>query len=769
MYRLTVWAAPHRFILLVLAARLALGLAFALLNPPWEAYDEDGHFAYARYLARYHHLLQPGDPEAEAVWEKFQPPLYYILIAPLIAGFDLGPTFQAPERNPYLATPNAGLNYALHPEPLTPTLLALYVGRAGSVLISTLSVLWAYGLTRRVWPKNLRAAQTATLLYAFWPQFLFVGSMLSNDVLATALATLCLHSALALAQAGFRWRSVLGMGLSLFAALLTKINAFALIPVALVAVMLAWRTAPHTRGAPPARLALAALIILPILASLALNASPFITGQVFQLQTLANFVNRTTQGASTQQANFIGAALPYAFKTMLASYGWGNVESFAWLYGLWGAGALLAVAGLGLGALRFPFTTRNPALLLLSLHAFTLFSLSLALAIAQQDIFLVPGRYLLPGLPALCCLLVMGWHRLTPSAWRLRMLRSISIGVVVLGWATPLWVIAPTYAPPRPLVTQPDVPLSIQFGNSIELIGYNQPAPLRPGENLSLEVCWRTLAPISKNYPVLVVLVGADGQGYGRAVTHAGEGNYPTSAWQVNEPFCDHYRLSIGTALPLQYQAHVQVSLLMTSDPNGERVPVTAATAPGIARVETYHVALPVRVAMPTAPTPAGASLSGARFGEVLRLKSYTVEAPSQFAPLVTALFQWEALADLNQNYTLFVHLRDAPTNAYAQADGPPLDNAFPTFLWQTGEVVLDVRTFYFSALTPPPLDLYLGVLDSAGQRLPAFDAQGQPSPNGEVILERGLRFTFIEPTGVIYLPFVARTDNPSSELPAYP
>lgn len=769
MKRWNNWATSHQFILLVLAARLAVGLTFSLLNPPWEAYDEDGHFAYVRYLARYHRLLQPGDPEAEAVWEKFQPPLYYILIAPLIAGFDLGPTFQAPERNPYIATPNAGLNYALHPEPFTPTVLALYVGRVGSVLISTLSVVWVYGLTRRVWPTNALAAQTATLLYAFWPQFLFVGSMVSNDVLATALAALCLHSALALAQDGFHWRRVLSLGLGVFAALLTKINAFALMPMALMAIGLAWRNAPHTRRALPARVAMTAVFILPIIAILALTASPFITGQVFQLQTLANFVNRTTQAPSTHQANFIGAALPYAFKTMLASYGWGNVESFAWLYWLWGLSALLAIIGLALGLVRPPLTTRNTPLLMLSLHALTLFGLSLALAIAQQDIFLVPGRYLLPGLPALSCLLVAGWQRLMPAVGRLSLLRIVGIGVVGLGWIVPLWVIVPTYAPPRPRDAPPDVPLSIRFGESIELIGYNHPASLHPGQTMEIELCWQALSHISKNYPVLLVLVGADGQGYGRLVTHAGEGNYPTSAWPVNEPFCDQYRLSIGAALPRNYQAWVQVSLLLTADPNGERLPVTEAAAPGEARVETYQTALPVRVVRPTAAMPAEAIPSGVRFGEVLRLNSYTIGAVSKFTPLVRVQFQWEALAALNQNYTMFVHLRDAPTNAYAQADGPPLHNAFPTHLWQTGEVVLDVRTFRLSVLTPPPLDLYLGVLDPTGQRLPAFDAQGQPIPNGEVILELGLRFTFFEPASDTYLPFVAQSHESAPALPPYP
>ena len=38
-------------IVILLAARLALGTVYSLVVPTWEAYNEDGHFAYVRYIA----------------------------------------------------------------------------------------------------------------------------------------------------------------------------------------------------------------------------------------------------------------------------------------------------------------------------------------------------------------------------------------------------------------------------------------------------------------------------------------------------------------------------------------------------------------------------------------------------------------------------------------------------------------------------------------------------------------------------------------------
>jgi len=218
-------AGPGRpLLLLLLAARLALGLAYSQAAPAWESYDEDGHFAYADYLATHNRLVLPvDDPQTAQIWEKFQPPLYYDLIAPLFRLFRLPPAFAGPARNPYLAYGDAGLNYALRPpaaaDPDSAVARALQAGRAASVLISTLSVLPVFLAARRLWPRQPATRWLATLLYAFWPQFLFVGSMLTNDVLITALSAAAVYLAVELGAAGasgcgwgWRWRPPWGWG-----------------------------------------------------------------------------------------------------------------------------------------------------------------------------------------------------------------------------------------------------------------------------------------------------------------------------------------------------------------------------------------------------------------------------------------------------------------------------------------------------------------------------------------------------------------------------
>jgi 4-amino-4-deoxy-L-arabinose transferase-like glycosyltransferase len=340
---------------LLLLTRLALGAAYSLVVPVWEAYDEDGHYAYVRYLAKYRHLLDPADPEAWAVYEGFQPPLYYILVAPFLMGYDLGATQPVIERNPHFTNGNAGLNYALHPPHLTgqaaETASAVHTARLVGVVISTLSVLFVYHMARRVWPRQDGPAWAATVLYAFWPQFIFNASVITNDLLVTALSAGVLAVAVQLVTEGFRPGRALALAVLLAGAVLSKINALALLPVAVLATAIS--LAPLLRQArwrsPWPWLALVGLVSVVAGALYALNSLHFVTGQVLHVGTLMQFFNNLAQPEA--RASLL-TAIPYGFRTFYASFGWGNVETRPWLYDLWTVGFGLGLLGLVVGAVR---------------------------------------------------------------------------------------------------------------------------------------------------------------------------------------------------------------------------------------------------------------------------------------------------------------------------------------------------------------------------------------------------------------------------------
>src|SRR5574341_856260 len=299
----------------LLTVRLALGLLYSITVPIWESYDEDGHFAYARYLVKQRTLLQPGDPEAEKLWEKFQPPLYYLLIAPFIAGFDLGETFQRPELNPYRLVQDGGFNYAIHPDHLEGAplsiFLAVQVARSVSVILGTAGTGMFYLATRCIWPAEPKTAWAAACVYAFWPQFLFTGSMVTNDALVTALATALFYFAVRLALDRFRLGRALALGVLLGAALLTKLNAIALLPVFVIALLMSLQHLPGWKS-PRLLLALAAFVLVSVAGLGLLRSLAFVTMQVLRMQTVADFLAYANPGpAGLMRPRFLLLALQH--------------------------------------------------------------------------------------------------------------------------------------------------------------------------------------------------------------------------------------------------------------------------------------------------------------------------------------------------------------------------------------------------------------------------------------------------------------------------
>jgi 4-amino-4-deoxy-L-arabinose transferase-like glycosyltransferase len=62
----------------------------------------------------------------------------------------------------------------------------------------------------------------------------------------------------------------------------------------------------------------------------------------------------------------------------------------------------------------------------------------------------------------------------------------------------------------------------------------------------------------------------------------------------------------------------------------------------------------------------------------------------------------WQALAEIDRRYTVFVHLLDADNRIVAQMDSEPLGGTHPTTEWQLGEIVRDNYGLLIAPGTPP-------------------------------------------------------------------
>jgi 4-amino-4-deoxy-L-arabinose transferase-like glycosyltransferase len=126
---------------------------------------------------------------------------------------------------------------------------------------------------------------------------------------------------------------------------------------------------------------------------------------------------------------------------------------------------------------------------------------------------------------------------------------------------------------------------------------------------------------------------------------------------------------------------------------------------------------------------PAGAHRLDIQFGDQIRLLASQLDkgAVRRGDPLSVTLY-WQPLAEMEQNYNVFLHVLGHDEQVIAQEDTYPGMGSYPTSLWQVGGVIKDTYEMYVrpESKAPSRFRVEVGVYDrSTGEVLPAFDGDG--------------------------------------------
>ncbi len=243
--------------------------------------------------------------------------------------------------------------------------------------------------------------------------------------------------------------------------------------------------------------------------------------------------------------------------------------------------------------------------------------------------------------------------------------------------------------------------LSQRMTPSITLLGYDQPLEaVRPGQRLQLALYW-----LSEGHQVeaqMLTLALSDGTPiYQGDPVH---GTHPLSAWLPGELIVDRYNQRLPHDLaPGVYTLTVAL---------GNGSPVSLGTLSVEATDRLFEV--PSQITRLEKPILLGGQIS---------LVGYDLPGapavPSGDLPLTLA---WQAEAEIDASYTVFVHLVDATGTVVAQVDRVPQTGgeAYPSDLWLPGEVLVDTYVLPIPSDMPPGgyfirVGLYL---PDGGQRL---------------------------------------------------
>lgn len=352
-------AIEYGLLALILITYLAVGSAFAVYTPPWQAPDEPAHYNYVVYVAENGRLpeLLPGDYPLEYLealkaarfpadmpvdtvrYEAHQPPLYYVLAAGV---------------------------YRLAGTLAWPLLTTL---RLFSLMLGGLALLVGYAVLRAILPARREIALGATALAAFLPMHLATLSAVNNDALVELLIVLVALMVLRPLSPVDRWRigRACAIGLLLGLAFLTKMQSYPAFALAFGA--LAWDTWPRTDGtALPWRIAakrgalmlgIAALVAMPWLLR---NASVYGWSDPLALRRHDMVVTGQLTTAQYLAANGrVALARAFAvttFRSFWGQFGWMGVVLDTRVYAAFGLLSSLAAGGGALGIYRLCRTRR---------------------------------------------------------------------------------------------------------------------------------------------------------------------------------------------------------------------------------------------------------------------------------------------------------------------------------------------------------------------------------------------------------------------------
>lgn len=283
-------------------------------------------------------------------------------------------------------------------------------------------------------------------------------------------------------------------------------------------------------------------------------------------------------------------------------------------------------------------------------------------------------------------------------------------------WPLGAITIEPAQTPVDPATRIPPVTLNTDLGNVIRAIGSEQPpAPVISGDPWTLSMEWAALNDSRPALDVQWQIVDArDSVAYSLTLPL---NPYSTDRWRKGDVLQSKYDFRLPATL-----TEGQYSLDFLVLDRATRRPIE----PRPTRLTTIEVAARARAF--AAPTPAYPT--DYRFGSLATLIGAEADRAGN---TVTVTLYWRAHTLTSINYTLFVQITRPTGEVVAQIDRWQINGDAPTATWAVDQIIAESYAF---DLPGGEYQVWAGVYNALdGQRLPAFDAQGQRVPHDKALV----------------------------------
>jgi hypothetical protein len=268
--------------------------------------------------------------------------------------------------------------------------------------------------------------------------------------------------------------------------------------------------------------------------------------------------------------------------------------------------------------------------------------------------------------------------------------------------------------------SQPDIehPTEVNFEGRIKLLGYEIANCELRIANCELTLYWQAEQQLDDDYKVSLRLRDEEGHYWGRLDRRPAAYLYPTTRWKVGELLFGRYDLPVLTGTPPgEYQ--LEVVLYSETRPEG----LDVVDADGVARGASAvigTVTVPKTEQPPSREELGISQLLEANFGGRIALLGYELgQAIVQPGDSLYLMLFWQAIVDMDEDYSLTVTLVDKDGEVAGEERVSPLVRAYPTSHWVRGEVWRGQYDLTVPIEAQPgQARLQIGLVDESGRSL---------------------------------------------------
>ena len=236
---------------LVLLLALIQALVYVFLLPPWQHYDEPGHFEFAWLIANREKLPEPGDYDQSMRRELAASMIEY----DFFRGMNYRSNLLSQNEPIWIGVPQItplSLYHRIISIPLrfirsSDLVFQLYFGRMVSVVFYLITIVAAWGIVVELTPKHHPLRWMVPLTLVFLPGFSDIMTAVNDDVGATVFFSLFLWASVRMMQRGFssfRLVGVIGAALLCFS---TKNTVTLALPLVFFPVLFSLLRGPHMK------------------------------------------------------------------------------------------------------------------------------------------------------------------------------------------------------------------------------------------------------------------------------------------------------------------------------------------------------------------------------------------------------------------------------------------------------------------------------------------------------------------------------------------